>query len=302
MTMYVFRIRTARIYTINDLLANQLSASTADCFDDKTEMEWTYNLERVVKFIINKKAIGEISDKEFNDMFKDTKHIHDEKDLREFVNRVVDPKDSPYKKSVLVSCLSKKNIADDEEMWSNYTNKNSKKGFLLVYDKEELITKCKSKDVNTITYDDVKYDSRDKLDITDYWQDWFYIVCKNIDYSKNKEQNKKNANTKLEGLNHTYLDPKKLMLTKNIEWSYQEEWRIIIDNPNYNQKTHEYNDGYKYGYTIIAKPKAIYIRSKVPKQHLNKIIEYAKDNNIELYLETRKDDLEIFKNKYTNKQ
>lgn len=130
-----------------------------------------------------------------------------------------------------------------------------------------------------------------------------------VDYSKTMLDNKIFVDLKMKELDHTYIYiyVTELVFTKNNEWSWQKEWRIAKENPNYRYDIAEYylngkivgqNDDNinkcKFGFTVKAKPIAIYVRKHVNKNYVDIIGKYANENNIKVYYENIIGDKELF--------
>lgn len=295
---YVYKIRRATDYSIKDLEEDSISASTPECFDDTTEMEWYCDNDKLAITLENKMNLGVLTKNEFNKLFDFKPKYMNDKDVRKVIADVINPKDVPQKKSLLVSCLSEKNFVLDDDMWELYTGYKQFEGIMLVYDMNCLINICRN--INGVEYGNITYDSRKNLDLTNYWVDWLYCYCKYVDYSKEMLDNKNFVDTKLRGLNNSYLPIRDLVFTKNEEWKWQKEWRIAIDNKNYSYEKGSYAIGdeiindkspkikeCKYGYSIKAKPVAIYVRKHVYKKYLARIEKYAMNNGIRIFYESK---------------
>lgn len=294
--MYVFKIRRAENYSINDIIESKVSASIPDCFDDKSEMEWYCDKSLLAEKIMNCLNNNVFSINQLKKIYVNFPNLTiNENGLKSLLDIVINPKDVPYKKSILVSCLSTKNFVNDEDMWNRYTGGTPNKGIMIIYKQEDLIDACDK----SIYYGDVKYRDRNELNLTNYWYDWLLCYMKYVDYSKPESINKKLVENEMKRLGKNYLDEKQLIFTKDKIWKKQKEWRIAKNNIFYNYELGKFaingnviseQDKCKYGYTIICKPYAIYIRKHVYKRYILKIQDYAKKNSVPLYYETNKED------------
>ena len=311
--MYLFRIRTENPFSIQDFVNDAMSGAAPEKFDDESEMEYVFDNEKLVSKIMRSLKEGKITENEFDKLFcgeANTKQFqHNRNGLKRIIDNGIIPKEIPLKKSLLVSCLSKNNIVDDKDMWKRYTYNNPNKGFMLIYDLTDIDNACK---IQNATFGIIDYDSKKNLDMTDYWYDWLIAYCKHSQFMLNvatnpsihkNEQwmfiNNSNINSIISQNGKTYYSKADLAFTKEKKWKWQKEYRVVVENPNYDDKKGDYITTLgMYGTTIKVKPVAIYIRNGVTAVGKQQLTNYAMLNGIKVYTET---DADIYTIKTTYK-
>ncbi len=145
-----------------------------------------------------------------------------------------------YKESIKICSFSKTNKSIT--MWGHYAQNHT--GYCIEYDLKSLSDKEELKQyLYPVIY------SKELFDITEYI----------LSHLEQKNTNKKYMTSSI--------------LYKNIEWEYEEEWRLVFDN-------HKHNDKGIYG---MPPPKAIYMGAKISKENKLTMLKIAKDKNIPVF-------------------
>ena len=188
-------------------------------------------------------------------------------------------------------------------MWNQYTNGNSSEGILIVYSKNNIINNCKK---NNVLFGDIDYSGRNssKLDLTEYWYDWLMSYMETTDYSKTTGNRVIDmvaqmavTGRDLASKGKKYINDNDLIFVKDKNWKYQQEYRLAKENASYNRFADLFSKGNikydEYGYTIIEKPVAIYIRKGIDDKIVKLIEEFA-GKDIELYYEENNDSKQFY--------
>ena len=161
------------------------------------------------------------------------------------------------KQSTKISCFSEE--VNSPLMWAHYTD--SHKGFALEYDFTSYITPC----VNCQT----------KCSL-EHYESLFPIVYSNERFNANNFLSEYMLQKFfVNHLNNLFI-PKddelaiyKIFLHKSMDWEYEKEWRFVSLCQNHPG--------------IKAKPIGIYLGCIMEQENKNKLIAFAKENNISIY-------------------
>lgn len=168
------------------------------------------------------------------------------------------------RKNVKIICFSEK--FDSILMWSHYADYH--KGYLLVYDKEELRSSQKYTKNGILSEKKTRLEKveyvTEKLDLTEAVENYVrYEILPNM--GDIEKQDGKIAVTKL----------REFVIQKAKEWEYEKEWRLI---PRIISLEEESELCY-----IVCKPKGIILGAKCSEENRKLIIDIAEENDIPVY-------------------
>lgn len=165
-----------------------------------------------------------------------------------------------YVSNSLIACFSE-NISSIL-MWAHYTD--SHKGFAIEYEPTSLF-EYNNQNTNRehltelfpVLYGKERFESTD-------------LVIDLLQYNLYK------ANTKSQLYVQDGMFSTKINTSKEISWKYEKEWRMFYHNQpkNFNASTN---------YSIVIKPKAIYLGTKISDINKFMLMNLVKDKNVEIY-------------------
>lgn len=166
-----------------------------------------------------------------------------------------------------IACFSEQN--DSTLMWGHYAD--SHKGFCLEYDFQAILKDCTQNCMDLrgcnnfmlnfslapIIYNEKRFDATA----------FFSTVMQALLY----EQNQVPMNLYYEDT----LIVSKCLLTKSIDWEYENEWRLFTPYSN--------NEYRPFGKILCLKPVALYLGAKIPKENEKVLYEICKEKGIKCY-------------------
>lgn len=272
-------------WDFENIFNEQLFLRTATFFNDVFDSA-PYYIEEVFNIIL-KKHIEE-----------DGMHLPESLDLK---TQSIDEKfniyrryfrnlwDTSFQDSALISCFTEDNQSNI--MWAHYGD--IYKGAIIEYDASELIEAAKKhlldlKHKGMFNHPDEilkRGPMLEKVRYSEYRSDISNDLLKAhnlvIKYGEPEDYN----DPKYDELKLNYdvykNQQRAMFLIKAKEWSYENEWRLII--PNYfPEKVNPYSSKGKT-VTINIKPKAVILGFKTPKHKAKKLIQLCIDKDISIY-------------------
>ncbi len=255
---------------MDNFIKNQIWLSNPLSFNDPYDCSVTYDSEKILNIIghsMFQEVIKDFSEEEMSISIRETimssnnpiknlmswleefvqsnpeakvmlKNLYKEiRDMQEYILKDFNEK---YRKKLKVSSFSENN--ESLLMWGHYSNNHE--GFCIEYN---LSSMDESENLKKYLFP-VEYSNK-RLDITDFY----------IDNVINKESKD------IYRLIHSAL-------YKSEDWKYEQEWRFIISESEYDGKT-----------VSTPKPKAIYLGSQIKDSHREQFIKVCKENNIDIF-------------------
>lgn len=197
--------------------------------------------------------------------------------------------ESSFKDSALISCFAEVN--DSNIMWAHYGN--IYEGAIFEYDTDEILEAARSHLLDLKKSGKLDYDIEilnrgpmlEKVVYTEKRSDISNDLLKahHLFVKYREPYDYGNAKYKELQLNDDDFKAQQraMFLTKALEWSYENEWRLII--PNYNPEKAEPFTLNGKTLTINLKPKSVILGFKIPKNKAKQIIKICIDKNINLY-------------------
>lgn len=286
----VFRYRRIFDKTIAQLINDEVWGSKPTTFNDPYDFNFSFNLREISIFLENKK----ISLKKISDTLK-IPNINDDLNFNIALWSYENIKNL-LQQTMGVACFCEE--VSNPMMWGHYADNS--KGFAIEYDLEELVreldaeydnrmielqrktlqihTKPKVKDygVYMVEYVDQKPDVTNFIiNELDYWVSLIQIAeVDGVDYSKLFDPLLYMDNTF--GNDDNVLSELLISVgkSKNKEWSYEKEWRMILAQ-------HSETDDYHK--MIKLKPKAIYLGEKISLANENVLRNILKNKDVKIY-------------------
>lgn len=293
----IFRYRKCNEASLNALLENKLYFSTPNMFNDPYDCLVYFDLNKIkseiktigdettkrqlIELLLKAKRTGLIPP-QLSEAFVKTLMALDD----DMIVRVIESRDDAFyeevKKEYLknlettekilsvyhnqiarMACLTEEN--DNILMWSHYAD--SHKGFVIEYDTKSLYTNCLncSKGKTQFNCSDWKITGLFPILYTDQRYDATQYLSDQLNIDMYKKMNLDNIWYKLDP-----LDCIKVSLYKHQSWSYEKEWRLFLNSNNYCN-------------FISIKPVAIYLGCRISPCYEKLIMQYAQENNIDLY-------------------
>lgn len=166
-----------------------------------------------------------------------------------------------------IACFSEQN--NSTLMWGHYAD--SHKGFCLEYDFQSILKECTQNciDIRCCNNFMLNYSlapiiyTKERFDATAY----FSTVMQALLYEKNQ--------IPMDLYYEDILIVSKCMLTKSIDWEYENEWRLFTPN---------FNDEYKpYRKIASLRPVALYMGAKITKENESVLYEVCKNKGIKCF-------------------
>jgi hypothetical protein len=286
----VFRYRRIFDKTIAQLISDEVWGSKPTTFNDPYDFNFSFNLREISIYLENKR----ISLKKISDTLK-IPNINNDLNFNialwsyENINNLL-------QQTMGVACFCEE--VSNPMMWGHYADNS--KGFAIEYDLEELVeeldteydnrmielqrktlqihTKPKVKDYGMymVEYADQKPDVTNFIiNELDYWVSLIQIAeVDGVDYSKLFDP--------LLYMNNTFGNDDNVLSellisvgkTKNKEWSYEKEWRMILA---------QHSESDDYFKMIKLKPKAIYLGEKISIANENVLRNILKNKDVKIY-------------------
>ena len=146
--------------------------------------------------------------------------------------------------------LSLSEVDDSILMWSHYASNH--KGFVIGFNHSDEVS--------------LLHDNAKKPLKINYTKQRPHITIFDTKYLSNQK--------------YLYRWYKTFLLTKSIEWCYEQEWRLIQSLSNYDKKESENIYLYKYNKEAVAE---IILGCKISQQDENEILEIVKDWGVKVY-------------------
>lgn len=286
----VFRYRRIFDKTIAQLISDEVWGSKPTTFNDPYDFNFSLNLREISIFLENKR----ISLKKISDTLK-IPNINNDLNFNIALWSYENIKNL-LQQTMGVACFCEE--VSNPMMWGHYADNS--KGFAIEYDLEELVeeldteydnrmielqrktlqihTKPKLKDYGMymVEYADQKPDVTNFIiNELDYWVSLIQIAeVDGVDYSKLFDP--------LLYMNNTFGNDDNVLSellisvgkTKNKEWSYEKEWRMILA---------QHSESDDYFKMIKLKPKAIYLGEKISIANENVLRNILKNKDVKIY-------------------
>lgn len=262
---------------IKALSDNRLYFSKPKNFNDPYDALLFANSEKIVKEILGNISMGmddyikKLSDKghesaRFMELLWNNKDSHDKLMERHFylIYDCMDAIRKMIKNNPRIICFSER--YDSLLMWAHYADNH--KGYVLVYDKESIIT------ANKFSCNGAVVNQKTKLKKVNY-------VTKQVDMTENVIEYIRNNMLDNMGDIETYdaaISPHKIrqvLTEKAMDWKYEAEWRLI---PRITKMDEESKLGY-----IEIRPKAVILGSQTFVEDVEQIKKICDVKNIPIY-------------------
>jgi len=256
----------ALLYINKQRIVNQLnSLSLPDSNSIRNQLKEDKNFRNIQSKLLGKEFVAEFIDDKTNQLTLDKKEL-EELDLHnnEITNSVITKSIKHVKQASYVACFSED--IKSTLMWSHYSDNH--KGFAVEYDfksmhgRESFIEESFFIDqkIFPVIYSNNRYDA------TGYFEHQFmYNFYRQMGIN----------------VNFPFYDKLfwyKSVLVKSLDWSYEQEWRIIKLSNNEIQ-----NDEADYINVPNVRPNAIYFGCEIEKDRRNKLIEICNEKGIKMY-------------------
>lgn len=301
----LFRFRRCNEYSIEALKEDQIWGTSIWEFNDPYECVPCYNFEtlwgKITQSLESQKFFQLINVLKEGGILPEIKRAYPSIDIEQMIKNipdVIDEKDVKEKLDILKKYLSifigtsfeemvhrfyigiqaeeaQKQIACFSEqknstlMWGHYAD--SHKGFCLEYDFQSILKECTQNciDIRCCNNFMLNYSlapiiyTKERFDATAY----FSTVMQALLYEKNQ--------IPMDLYYEDILIVSKCMLTKSIDWEYENEWRLFTPN---------FNDEYKpYRKIASLRPVALYMGAKITKENESVLYEVCKNKGIKCF-------------------
>lgn len=267
----IYRYRTfGKDWSLDDLKNETITGVTNDQMNDPYDCHFYFDFNEVKSYIQRNNFCERIKKCSRNNEIQKL-------DLNGLIKHIANHLEQCIERAFFTTCFTKSN--NKEIMWAHYSNNAT--GYVLEYDFDEIKEKVKILKEND-PFDAIKFD---KVNYTKEKSDFTGFVINYIDNLMTQPYNKFldildipvfycDSNRK------TVSISKDIVFEKNEDWSYEEEYRLVIPNSQH--------DGYNLTSTHNTsisdiKATAVYIGEKCSSKDEKEIIDIAKSKVIKVY-------------------
>lgn len=274
--MGIYRFRSFNKYSLLDIENDTITGSTNDEMNDPYDCHFYFNKDRIIDYLNEENRFLKICQHTKNNNFNSSY------DLVDYLSAHLQ---NAISKSFLTVCLTK-NLTK-EIMWAHYTN--SAKGFVIEYDectiKDSIKTLKKSTndpfhreclELRRINYVNTKTDNTNF--VLSYLENSLKFYSLYGYYFLDR------CDIPIDGVEMDFTPitlAKNIVYEKSIDWIYEDELRLIIDN----QKCDLENSLLTNHEPVLRniKPRAIYLGEKCSTANKNKILKMAQCKHFDVY-------------------